>query len=151
MIPKMFGQINKKNWLLTTLGVFAFIWVSDYIIHTKILMDVYAETAALWRTKEDYQSHFAWMTWGQFWLAAVFTTIFAMGYEGKGIKEGLRYGLLVGLLLVSGTFIQYAVTPMPQNLMFSWIFWGIAQSIGAGVVAWWVYWKTQSWSWTKTA
>jgi hypothetical protein len=147
MIPKMFSQINKKTWLLTIIGVFAFIWVSDFIIHTKILAGTYEQTAALWRNKDDYKNYFGWLIWGEFWLAALFTTIFVMGYEGKGIKEGIRYGFLVGLLLISTNFVQYAIMPMPQNLMFSWIFWGIAQSIGAGIVAWWVWSKAQTWSW----
>lgn len=151
MVPASWCNINKKTWLLTTIGVFAFIWLSDFVIHTKILTDIYQQTTTLWRTPEDYQGHFAWMTWGQFWLAAIFTWIFAMGYEGKGIKEGMRFGLWIGLLMVSTTFIHYAVMPLPQNLMFSWAFWGIAQSIGAGIVAWWVWSKAQTWGWTRTA
>jgi hypothetical protein len=151
MIPTMWSKLNKKTLFLTTIGVFAFIFVSDFIIHSKILDQTYRETGALWRTDDDMKHYCAWMIWGQFWMSALFTTIFAMGYEGKGIKEGVRYGFLAGLLLTSTTFMQYAVMPLPQTLLFSWLFWGVLQFIGAGVVAWWVWNKVQTtWNWKTT-
>jgi hypothetical protein len=76
---------------------------------------------------------------GQFLTALFFVSIFAKGYEGKGVMEGVRYGVLVGFLFVAGYFTQYAVYPITSEILWAWCGTGLAQSIGGGVVVSLVY------------
>jgi hypothetical protein len=66
----------------------------------------------------------------------LFVYIFSKGYEGKGIFEGVRYGLIIGLLMnVVGMFNQYAVYPIPIGLIIQWFIYGVIQFIICGIVA----------------
>jgi hypothetical protein len=51
----------------------------------------------------------------------VFTYVYAKGYEGgSGIQEGLRFGVLVGLLLVCFGLVRFYVwTPFPLDALLA--------------------------------
>jgi len=75
-----------------------------------------------------------------FVFSFLFIYIFTKGYEGKGVAEGIRYGLIIGLLmLVVGMFNQYAVYPIPLNLTIQWFIYGLIQFIIVGIVAALIY------------
>jgi hypothetical protein len=66
----------------------------------------------------------------------LFVYIFSRGYEGRGISEGIRFGLLIGLLMnVVGMFNQYAVLPIPFKLTLQWFVYGVIQIMICGIVA----------------
>lgn len=127
--------------LKAIIGVFLFIFISDWVIHGVLLKNQYAETAALWRTEE---SIIPWALFGgQALIAIFFVAIFRKGYEGKGMIEGVRYGFLMAAFTTGSTMIQYAVAPYPLSLIGGWIGLGFLQSIGAGMVAAAVYGKSK--------
>ena len=73
-------------------------------------------------------------------LSLLFVYIFIKGHQGKGIVEGVRYGLLIGLLMVVvGGLNQYVIYPVPFDLVLRWIVLGLIQFIIAGIVAALVY------------
>lgn len=75
-----------------------------------------------------------------FIFAVLFVYIFTKGYENAGIAEGVRYGLIVGLLMnVVGMFNQYAIYPVPFNLVLQWFVYGMIQFIIYGIVAALIY------------
>jgi len=127
-------NINVKRLIMATLGVFVFILASDFVIHQLILGSTYHEFPSLWRSEEEMKSYMLYMLIGQFLIAKFFTLIFAKGYEGKGVGEGLRFGMLIGPFAVAPSFIQYAVYPLPSILLWSWVGLGLIQSILAGLV-----------------
>ena len=139
MLKQLLGKINKKKLVLTVLAVFTYVFISDFVIHGLILNGQYKETASLWRPEEEMRSFMPWMLLGQFLIAKFFCVIFARGYEGKGTAEGLRFGLLVAPFSVAPFFIQYAVTPLPQTILWSWVVLGFIQTVIGGVVAGLVY------------
>ncbi|MBL7714130.1 MAG: hypothetical protein JNL01_01605 [Bdellovibrionales bacterium] len=139
MFDAFFSKVNMKRWWMTAGAVFAWIFVSDMLIHGFFLKDVYQQTANLWRTQEDMSHFMGWMTGGQAMAALWGSFIFTKGYENKGWKEGARFGLLLGFFMISHFFIQFATTPMPMSLFWSWTWTGMIQCVGAGVVASFVY------------
>jgi hypothetical protein len=63
-------------------------------------------------------------------------TSLSKGYEGRGIAEGVRYGLVIGLLVnVMGMFNQYAVYPIAIGLTIQWFIYSVIQFIIYGIVA----------------
>ncbi|MCB0393367.1 MAG: hypothetical protein KDD25_02335, partial [Bdellovibrionales bacterium] len=120
MISSILNGINKKSMVIATIAVFIYIWISDFLIHGLLLSGIYKETAQLWRTEEDMQGHMLWMLIGQFLIAKFFTLVFIKGYNGGGVSEGLRFGLIAAPLLVAPNFITHAVMPIPANLIWMW-------------------------------
>ncbi len=142
MIFGISENLNTKRLFPTVLGVFATVWITDFIIHGLILSPTYAATQNLWRTPEEMKSYMLWMLLGQAIWAKFFTIIFAKGYEGRGISEGIRFGALIGPFSVAPFFIQYSVTPLPQILLWAWCGFAIAQALLCGIVASLIYKKS---------
>jgi len=67
--------------------------------------------------------------------AFFFTLIFSKGFENKGIMEGVRYGLYVGLMVsLPMAYGTYAVMPIPYTLALQWFLYGLVTNIILGVV-----------------
>lgn len=126
--------MNVKRFVFASLAVFVVGMILDFIIHNVILMEAYEALASIWRA--DMNSLMWIMYVGSFIFAFLFVYIFTKGYEGKGIMEGVRYGLIIGLLmLLTGVFGQYAMYPLPFNLIIQWFVFGMIEFIIFGVVA----------------
>jgi hypothetical protein len=68
--------------------------------------------------------------------AFLFVYIFIKGYEDKGLLEGLRYGIIIGLFMnVIGMFGQYVMYPIPCSLSVQWFVFGMIEFAVAGIVA----------------
>jgi hypothetical protein len=83
-------------------------------------MDTYEALSSIWRPDMDR------LMWLQFvtpiFLSFFFVYIFAKGYEGKGVMEGLRYGLIIwGFLSIPSIYGQYMVYPIPYSLVLKWL------------------------------
>ena len=126
--------MNGKRLALSCIVVFIFIFLSDWLIHGKLLMGIYQETSTLWRPQDEMRAMMPWMTAAQLLLSVVFCLIFVKGYENRGIAEGIRYGILMGLLFIPQNLITYAVQPLPGKLIGAWIAAGFIQAIIAGIL-----------------
>lgn len=123
---------KSKYFWWAVAAVLVWVCVSDYFIHQKILADNYAQSSGLWRTGEDMQQHFWWMFFGQFMISFWMCWIFPHGYRKQGQWEGMRFGLWIGFFSCAHYFMQYAVSPMPVNLLWAWCLLTLAQCMAAG-------------------
>ena len=79
---------------------------------------------------------FSFIYLGALVFSVFFTLIFVKGHEGKGIAEGVRYGLYVGLLIYLTEFlINSGTTTMPANLLWGYHFGMIVISVVMGIAA----------------
>ncbi len=130
--------MNNKRFFLAVAAVFVVHEVLGFIIHQVLMTPFYQETYSLWRMPEE-------INLGLIYLVAViwsllFTYIFTKGYEGKGPMEGIRYGLLVGLLIsVPMAFATYAVQPITLSMAMAWFVYGTIQVVACGLAAALVY------------
>ena len=130
--------MNNKRFFLAVAAVFVVHEVLGFIIHQVLMTPFYQETYSLWRMPEE-------INLGLIYLVAViwsllFTYIFTKGYEGKGPMEGIRYGLLVGLLIsVPMAFATYAVQPITLSMSMAWFVYGTIQVVACGLAAALVY------------
>jgi hypothetical protein len=130
--------LNAKRFIITVIAVFLCFWILDFIIHFIILGPTYQDYKELWRP--DMMSKVWIMYISSFVLSLLFVYIFTKGYEGKGLREGIRYGLIIGLLFNGvGAFNQYAVYPISFSLAVKWFVYGMIEFIICGVVAAWLY------------
>jgi hypothetical protein len=99
-------------WLVS-LGV-------GYVVDAYLLADLYAAHAQIFRPQQSMNIPlgFAAQLLGFF----VFAYMYAKGYEGtSGTQEGLRFGVLVGLLLIGFAVAwNYVVLPVSGALGISW-------------------------------
>ena len=124
--------MNKQRYLLASLAVFVFVFVFEWVFHGSFLKGIYEQTAHLWRPKTD--CHMPVIIAAQLMFSFIFGFIFLKGYENKGIMEGVRYGVLIGLLAIPANLISYAVMPLPIDLVVLWCTGGLIELILAGAI-----------------
>jgi ABC-type multidrug transport system permease subunit len=132
------AKLNTKRWLLAALAVFVVYELANMLIHGPLLMSRYEATAAIWRPEMMD------MMWIMHILYAIFALFFAFiytkGYEDRGWMEGLRYGLLMGLLIQPlAVFSQYVIYPVPLDMAVLWFAYGMIQFLLIGLVVGAVY------------
>jgi hypothetical protein len=126
--------INIPRFLLSVITGFIFIFALDFIVHGNLLNTLYEQTPQLWRDPEVMMGFFPYMLGTQFLIALITAFIFTRNYEGKGITEGLRFGVVLGLLmgvLMSGSF---AWMPISTTLAASWFGSGALTGLGLGLI-----------------
>jgi hypothetical protein len=109
------------------------------VVHGHILLDYYNQTPALWRPMADMQSMFGACLLFKFAIGAVLTLLFTRNFEGKGLEEGVRFGVYVGLLMGVIGAMNYLWLPISTTLAIAWFVDGIVYSICCGVILSWLY------------
>ena len=130
--------MTKKFWL-AFIAVFITAVVLDMVVYNVLLGSAFS-SLPVWRADmKSLQWIYPVITLvGSFF----FTFIFSKGYEGKGIAEGIRYGLYVGIWLSIGmAYGTYAMVAVPYGLTLEWFILGVVTYIIMGVVASLVYGK----------
>ncbi len=130
--------MNFKRFIAAVIAVFITFMALDSIIHTIILMNEYTSLQNLWRP--DMQSLMWMMPIITFTLSVLVTLLFIRGYQDNGVREGVSFGILVGLLTNGlGAFSQYWMYPLPLSLALKWFAFGLMEFIIAGIVLSLVY------------
>jgi hypothetical protein len=124
--------MNKKVWL-GFVAVFVTMEILGYIVDNLILGSTYQSLSSLWRPdmmSKMWIFHLV-MLIGSFFFAF----IFSKGYEGKGIAEGVRYGLYIGIWMSVGmAYGTYAMIAIPYSLALQWFIYGVIEYVIMGVV-----------------
>jgi len=133
--------MTKKFWL-AFVAVFVTAIVLNFVVYGLILGASF-QSLPVWRP--DMGS----LQWIYMVISLVgaffFTFIFAKGYEGKGIAEGIRYGLYIGIWISIGmAYGTYAMVAVPYGLTLEWFLLGVVSYIVMGIVASLVYGKKQA-------
>lgn len=123
--------MSKNVWIGAGV-VFVLLVVLGMVIHGVLLRPIYATMEGMMRPEADMKM------WIIFVVDAVvayfFTLIFSKGYENKGIAEGVRYGLYIGVMFgISMGYGTYASMPVPYSLALQWFLYSIVEYIICGV------------------
>lgn len=129
--------MNIKRYVLATFSAFFFVFLYEFIIHGLLLKGVYIETAQIW--KPQSQQSMMVMGLSQYLFSALTVFLYTRHHEGKGPREGIRFGLILGLILSSLDFGSFAFLPIPFSLVFSWMAANFLKGIGVGLIASIVY------------
>ncbi len=127
-----------KKVLIGFVVVFVLLEVLDMIVHGLILGPTYATLQNVWRP--DMMEKMWILHIVKIVVAFMFAFIFSKGYEGKGILEGVRYGLYVGLMLSIGyAYGSYASFPIPYSIALQWFIYALIEYILSGVALAWIF------------
>lgn len=114
--------MNVKRYILGSLAVFLFVYLAEFLFHGFFMKEAYLARMDLLRPEADQMAYMPFMTLGFLILAFGFSFIFIQGYEGKGVAEGVRFGLYAAIAFgVSANLINYCVFPLPKSWVASWI------------------------------
>ena len=130
--------MNSKRFWIAFVVVFIVLEVTNYLVHGVILDATYNSEGLkeVFRSQEEMQSNM-WIMWitDIIW-AFFFTFIFVKGYENKGIMEGVKYGIYIGIFFsLVIAYGNYAVYPIPYSLALQWFIYGLIQCIILGIFA----------------
>jgi hypothetical protein len=130
--------MNVKKFIAASLAVYVVSLALGFLVHGVILRATYDSIKNVWRP--DMQSKM-WIEWLDGLIVSfLFTYIFIKGYQGRGIMEGLRFGLVIGLFVsIPMAYGTYMIIPIPYYLALQWFFYGTLQAILLGAVAAMVY------------
>ena len=130
--------MNVKKYIIASIAVYIVLMILDFIIHGVILADTYMTMEGVWRTDMESFMWIMWVTSLVFSFGFVF--IFTKGFEGKGMAEGIRYGLIMGIFVMFiGMFNQYATYPISLSLAIQWFIYGLIELMIAGAVTALIY------------
>ncbi len=124
--------MNKKVWL-GFIATFVTLEILEAVVNSVILNSAYQSTKQVWRP--DMMSKI----WIFHLLVLIgsffFAFIFSKGFENKGIVEGVRYGIYIGIWLSVGkAYGTYAMIAIPYSLALQWFIYGVLEYVIAGVV-----------------
>ena len=112
--------MDVKRFVLGCVAVYVASQVLGFVIHQVFLGETYASLANVWRPEAEMMAKM-WMMYvtGAIWTV-LFCYIFTRGYEGKGVGEGLRYGLLIGIFWIPFAYESHVIYPVPIGLAHIW-------------------------------
>ena len=127
--------MNVKRFGLACVAVYLVYQVMSFVINMFILGDTYQALASVWRPEAEMMSKM----WIMFLTSAVWTVlfcyIFTRGYENKGVMEGVRYGLVIGLFVgIPFSYETYAIYPITIGLAHAWAILTVVIGIVCGAV-----------------
>jgi hypothetical protein len=122
-----------KKVLIGSVVVFVAMMILSYMVDGLILGSTYESLKNIWRPDMESKMwiYYIIMIVGAFF----FSFIFSKGYEGKGILEGVRYGLYIGIWMSIGmAYGTYAMIAIPYSLALQWFIYGVIQYVIYGVL-----------------
>lgn len=131
--------MNVRRLVMAALGLFAFLFVFEYLWHGVGMWGLYKDTASVWRPEEELRRYFGLVVITRLALAFVFVFIFTRNYEGKGLGEGLRYGTYMGLFMGVMQVGIYPYLPIPFSIAALWFVGALLAGILGGAVVSLIY------------
>ncbi len=126
--------VNIIRFLVAVIVGFVFVFGFDFVFHALLLEDQYKETAHLWRPQETMEMFFPVAMASQLAYVTAMALVFTRNYEGKGIGEGFRFGILIGILMGVAQFGIYPYMPIPLTLALAWLAGTLVQCTVLGVI-----------------
>jgi hypothetical protein len=97
---KQFSAMNAQKLLFGTLAATILIFILDWVFYGMLMMDSFTRVEGYHREMPDW----LWLIIGLVVFSAVFTYMYGKGADNSGTRtqQGMRYGVLIGLLVGIG-------------------------------------------------
>lgn len=129
---------NTRRFIAGGFAIFVIFFVCDLIINGPLLGDFYSSASNVLRP--DIMS-LKWIIYlSSFIFSYLMMFTFIKGFEDRGILEGVRFGLLIGIMTIGmSAFYQYAVYAVSFSLIMQWFGYNLVKFVLAGVAAGAIY------------
>ena len=131
--------MNIPRLILAIVVAFLVLFLTDWLIHGKLMMADYLATQQLWRPDSEMAAHRGWMLLAQLLMVVTFVLLWTRWASTARLSCAIGYGFLMGVFSGVWAIIMYVVLPMPCSIACKWFFAGIVQCILLGLVTFFVY------------
>ena len=122
-----------KKSIISIVIIFILWSVLDFVIHGIALKPTYDETAHLWRPEAEMKMGL--MSGVTLVSSILFTLFYGLLINPKSVATGLKYGLLLGLLIGVGMGVgTYCYMPIPLGLGIAWMAGRLIELLLAGLI-----------------
>jgi hypothetical protein len=126
--------MNWSRFFIAFVVIYVVGGLLNFLMHGVLLMESYEAIQSVWRPDMDRLMWIQWVT--PLFLIFFFLYIFARGYEGKGIMEGVRFGLIIwAFVSIPMTYGQYMLYPLPYSLVWKWLAADLVSFVVFGILA----------------
>ena len=113
--------MNTRLYIIASLAVFAVLVSLNWLLHGVVLSELYEMSKSVWRNEASREVFTPLLFLNYFVVSFVFVYLFTRGYRNKGWAEGVRYGLVFGLVIAtSGTIEKFVLIDVPARLALGW-------------------------------
>lgn len=136
--------MKNKLWV-GFIAVYVVLMATNFLIHEVILVPTY-QTLVENGIMRGAEAGTMWIYFVTGLIVAFFfTLIYSKGHEGKGIGEGVRFGLYAGLFMATPfAYDNYASVIIPYSLALQWFIYMVIQYIILGIIVSMIYGKSQA-------
>ena len=134
--------MNTKKFIIAFAVVFVTLEITNYIIYMGILGSAFMNDMYknVFRTEEDMSSKMWIMYLMDLIWSYFFVFFFVKGFENKGWKEGLRFGVYIGIFyMLVASFQFYAMFPLEFGLVVQMFIYSFIQALILGIVTALIY------------
>ena len=126
--------MNTKRFLIAGVAVAVWLMLYGFVVYGILLADFWDSqgNAAMMRPENEQVMWAIMLSCLLQGLALAF--IFTKGYEGKGVGEGVRFGLLVAWFIAGLYLLFYAIQPWGEVGLVASIATDGLMYVGAGIV-----------------
>jgi hypothetical protein len=126
--------MNWKRLFVASVVIFIVLEAIDFVVDSVLLKSAYESLKSLWRP--DMASRMWVLYIVGLLISFLFTYIFIKGREGKGIAEGVRFGIIIWLFVsVPMDLSLWVIFPIPHKLVLDWILFSLFEMLVAGILA----------------
>lgn len=126
-----------KNFLLTLLIAFFFMYGFDFIWHAHVMREMYQNTAALWRTEAEMEVFFMHTTLISLFMALLMIYGFRNFSGNFDVKSGIKFGAFLGVVIGLVEFMMYFYMPLPLMIAVFWFVGSIVKfTLLGGILGW---------------
>lgn len=131
--------MNYKRFISAVVALFMLLFAYETVVHGFLLKGIYLETPSIWRHYKEmigYQPfNIAVMALTSIWLVFIFSCLFKEG----GWKNGLKFGLYIGLLSGIQAAGAWYYLPISALLAGYWFLGYLIQSVIGGLIIGLIY------------
>jgi hypothetical protein len=125
--------MNWKRFLVASLVIYVVVQAMEFAFNELFMKSANESLKTLWRQQMSSR------TWVMYVLSALiallFTYIFIKGREGKGIAEGVRFGIIIWLFFsVPMNVSMWVMLPIPHTIILRWLLFSLLEMLVAGIL-----------------
>ena len=130
--------MNKKRYVIMSIVVWLVFFLIEFFAHVTILGSSYSSHTEFMRTGGS--DVMVLNVVGGLIFSFLFCYIFIKGYEGKGIIEGFRFGIIIGAFIwLPKMIFEYANFNFPGSWPLIWFIFGVIASVFGGIISALIY------------
>jgi quinol-cytochrome oxidoreductase complex cytochrome b subunit len=125
--------MNWKRFIVASLVIFVVVQAMEFVINEVLMKSAYESLKNLWRPNMASKMWVMYVV--GLLVSLLFTYIFIKGREGKGVAEGVRFGIIMWLFVsIPMDLSMWVLLPIPHMLLFKWILFALVEMLVAGIL-----------------